>query len=168
MGLRNRGRPAGTTYVMREKLFSLGDEYWIETAGGQRAIKVDGRALRRRDTLVLEDASGRELCRIQERRQRVRDAMTIDLAGGARVTVKKRLIGVRDRFAVVMDGGKDLEVRGNVVDHEYELKRDGLTVAEVSKRWVRAPQTYAVQIGPGQNEALILAATVCLERMAQD
>jgi uncharacterized protein YxjI len=168
MGLRNRGRPAGTTYVMREELFSLGDEYWIETAGGQPAIRVDGAALRLRDTLVLEGASGRELCRIQERRRRVRDAMTIDLDGGARATVKKRLIGIRDRFHVAMNGGEDLDVRGNVVDHEYEFKRGGHTVAEVSKRWVRAPQTYAVQISPGENEALILAATICLEHMAED
>jgi uncharacterized protein YxjI len=153
---------------MREQLFSIDDEHWIETAAGQRAIKVDGRALRLRDTLVLEDASGRELCRIQERRKRVRDAMTIDLEGGARATVKKRLIGVRDRFRVAMDGGEDLEVRGNVVDHEYEFRRNGRAVAEVSKRWVRAHDTYAVQISRGENEALILAATICLERMAQD
>jgi uncharacterized protein YxjI len=34
----------GTRYQMREKLFSVGDDFWIETEGGERAFKVDGKA----------------------------------------------------------------------------------------------------------------------------
>ena len=37
---------------MREKLFSIGDDYWIENEAGERAFKVDGKALRIRDTLA--------------------------------------------------------------------------------------------------------------------
>lgn len=155
-------------YVLREKLFSVGDDYWIETTAGERAIKVDRKALRARDTLVLEDGSGREVGKIQERRRRVRDAMAIDLEGGSRATVKRRIVGVRDRFRITVDGGEELEVRGNVGGHEYEFKRHGDTVAEVSKRWVRLRDTYAVQISPGENEALVLAASVCIDRMTQE
>ena len=42
-------------YKMREKLLSIGDDFWIETMKGRRAYKVDGKALRLRNTLVLED-----------------------------------------------------------------------------------------------------------------
>ena len=38
---------------MREKLLSIGDDFWIETEGGERAFKVDGKALRARSTFIL-------------------------------------------------------------------------------------------------------------------
>src|SRR5206468_6404157 len=56
--LRDRGRSAGTQYRMREKMFAIGDDFWVETEGGERALKVNGKALRIRDTLVLESPSG--------------------------------------------------------------------------------------------------------------
>jgi uncharacterized protein YxjI len=59
--LRNRDDVGGTTYRMREKMFSIGEDYWIETDGGERAFKVNGKAVRLRDTLVLESPSGEEL-----------------------------------------------------------------------------------------------------------
>ena len=59
MGFLRRGDDAdGTRYRMREKLFAIGDDFWIETESGERAFKVNGKALRIRDTFVLEDASG--------------------------------------------------------------------------------------------------------------
>jgi uncharacterized protein YxjI len=161
-------RAAGTTYRMREKMFSIGDDYWIETESGERVIKVDGKALRFRDTLVLEDIDGRELVKIQEKKLRVRDTMDIERDGHDVATVKKALIGIRDRFYVTVEGGGELKVKGNFVDHEYKFERDGETVAEVSKRWLRMRDTYGVAISPGEDDALILGATVCIERMSHD
>ena len=54
-------------YRMRQKLVSIGDDYWIEDGDGRRAYKVDGKALRVRETLNFDDASGGTLLRIQER-----------------------------------------------------------------------------------------------------
>ena len=56
----------GTVYQMREKLASIGDDFWIET-NGQRAFKVDGKAVRVRDTLAIRNAQGVEVARLQER-----------------------------------------------------------------------------------------------------
>ena len=41
---------------IREKLLAIGDDFWIETGDGQRAFKVNGKALWVRDTLVLGDS----------------------------------------------------------------------------------------------------------------
>ena len=57
--LRGRRDDGGTKYRMREKVFAIGDDFWIEDDAGERAFKVDGKALRVRDTFVLEDAQGR-------------------------------------------------------------------------------------------------------------
>ena len=166
--LRGRRDDGGTKYRMRERVFAIGDDFWIEDDAGERAFKVDGKALRIRKTLVLEDRSGAELLRIQEKKLRVRDTMEIERDGSDVATVKKALIGIRERFSVTVEGGGDLEVKGNFVDHEYEFKRDGELVAEVSKRWFRARDTYGITVAPGEDDALIIAAAVCIERMSHD
>ena len=166
--LRDRREGGGTTYRMQEKLFSIGDDFWIETESGERAYKVDGKALRVRDTLVLEDPSGTELFTVQEKKLRVRDTMEIERDGRTVATVKKALVSpLRDRFSIEVTDSDDMEAKGNIVDHEYKVERDGHQVAEVSKRWFRVRDTYGIEIAPDQDNALILAVTVCIDQMAR-
>jgi uncharacterized protein YxjI len=173
MGLRDRRqerrdeRHGVTTFRMRQKLVSIGDDYWIEDDHGERAFKVNGKALRVRDTMIFEDPSGRELFKIQEKKLRIRDTMEIEDGGGHKVaTVKKALITpLRERFEVKVEDGEDLEVKGNIVDHEYKIERDGEKVAEISKKWFRIADTYGVEVEQGQEPGLILAVTAVVDTM---
>ena len=159
-----------THYQMRQKLVSIGDDFWIEDDHGNRAYKVDGKAVRVRDTLVFEDAHGNELAKIQQKVARVRDTMDIEGPDGSTIaTVKKAVVSpVRDRFTVNVGSGPDLEVKGNILDHEYTIEGDGGKAAEVSKKWFRVADTYGVEVGPGQDPALILAVTTVLDMMAHE
>jgi uncharacterized protein YxjI len=153
---------------MRQKMFAIGDDFWIENERGERVFKVDGKALRIRSTLVLEDRSGREVARIQERMLRVKDSMEIEDANGQRVgMVKKALITpIRDRWVVKIRNGPDLDVQGNILDHQYSIGEGRDKVAEVSKKWFRLRDSYGVEIEPGQDEAVILMIVVAIDEMA--
>jgi uncharacterized protein YxjI len=132
-------------YQMREKMFAIGDDYWIETDGGQPAFKVDGKALRIRKTLVLETPAGAEVLRVQKKLLSIRNTMEIERDGRTVATVKKALITpLRDRFSIEVEDGEDMEARGNIVEHEYKLERGGDKVAQVSKRWLRMRDIYGI------------------------
>ena len=162
---RNAGGP--TRYQMREKMVSIGDDFWIENNHGQKVYKVDGKALRVRDTLKFEDTHGRELCKIQEKKVRIKDTMNIEGPDGKTLaSIKKAIITpVRDRWTVKIGDGPDMEVQGNIVDHEYKIEEGRTRVAEVSKKWFRVRDTYGVEIVPGQNDVVILAITVGIDMM---
>jgi uncharacterized protein YxjI len=166
--LRNRGTEAavGSRYRMRQRLLSIGDDYWIEHDDGSRAFRVDGKALRIRQTFVLEDAAGNEVAKLQERKLSARDKMEIERDGHSIATVRKALVGIRDRFAINVDRGADMDAKGNLVDHEYEISRDGDTVATVSKRWFSVRDSYGVEIAPGEDDALVLAIAVCIDALS--
>jgi uncharacterized protein YxjI len=157
---------AGNRYRMVEKLASFGDDFFIQNDQGQRVFKVDGKALRLRDTLVFRDQRGNEVCKIQQRIARVRDTMEIEGPDGRNLAVVKKamITPLRDRFVVNIGGGPDLEIQGNILSHEYRIGH----VAEVSKKWFRVRDSYGVEIAPGQNDVLILAATVCVDQMTND
>jgi uncharacterized protein YxjI len=153
---------------MRQKMVSIGDDFWIENDRGEKVYKVDGKALRVRQTLIVEDAHGNELYKIQEKMLRVKDSMEIEDARGQRAAmVKKALITpIRERWTVNVKGGPDLEVQGNILDHEYTIGEGRDKVAEVSKKWFRLRDTYGVEIDAGQDDALLLAVTVVIDEMA--
>ncbi|WP_244928082.1 LURP-one-related family protein [Nocardioides sp. W7] len=180
MGLRDRGQRrrderenfgrhgAATRFQLRQKLVSVGDDFWIEDDAGARQFRVNGKALRLRDTLDLEDPSGAVLCRIQTRVLHLRDSMAIEDPAGERLAlVHKALISpLRERWKVDRPAGPDWSVQGSIADHEYEIEEDDTKIAEVSKKWFRARDTYGVQVAPGVDAVLVLAVTVAVDAMA--
>jgi uncharacterized protein YxjI len=168
--LRGRRDEANMTrYRMQEKLFAIGDDFWIENEAGQRAFKVNGKALRVRDTLVLETPNGEELFSVQSKMLHIRDTMNIERSGRKAASIKKALVSpLRDRFSIDVEDGEDMEAKGNIVDHEYKIERDGDQVAEVSRRWFRVRDTYGVEIAPGEDDALVLAVVICIDQMTHD
>jgi uncharacterized protein YxjI len=155
-------------YQMRQKLVSFGDDFYIENEAGQKVFKVDGKVLRVRDKLIFKDMQGNKLCQIQERMLRIKDSMAIEDGQGNKIAeVKKALITpLRDRWTVKIGNGPDMDVQGNLLDHEYEITEGRRKVAQVSKKWFRVRDTYGVEIAPDQEDVVILAVTVALDNMA--
>ncbi len=157
-----------TRFQMRQKLVAIGDDSWIENEAGARVFKVNGKAMRLRNTLDLEDLDGNQLCRIQTRVMHIRDSMAIEDPHGERLAlVHKALISpLRERWKVDLAEDHEWTVQGNIVDHEYRIEDDGRRIAEVSKKWFRVRDTYGVEIAPGEDDALVLAVTVAIDTMA--
>jgi uncharacterized protein YxjI len=158
----------GPKYRLRRKLLAFGDDYWIETDGGERAFRVDGKALRIRRTLVLETPDGAEVLTLREKKLSIRDKIAIERGDHTVATVEKALFRLfRERFSIAVEGGGDLTANGNILDHEYRIERDGHVVAEVSKRWFSIRDAYGIELAPAQDDALILAIAVCIDQMTQ-
>jgi uncharacterized protein YxjI len=153
---------------MRQKLVALGNDFYIENEQGEKVFKVDGKVLRVRDTLVFRDMQGNKLCQVQEQLLRVKDTMKVEGPDGKTLaTVKKAIITpVRDRWTVKIKGGPNLDVQGNILDHEYRIEEGRTKVAAVSKKWFRIRDTYGVEVAEGQDDVLVLAVTVAIDIMS--
>lgn len=151
---------------MTQKLLSFGDDYDVMTAAGVPAFRVDGKVLRVRDILHVQDLQTGDTYRISEKIARVTDTMTIQQNGHVAATVKKAIVSpVRDRFWVIRPGAENLRVQGNVLAHEYRFERAGETVAEVSKQWFRVRDSYGIEVAPGMDAGLVVTCTVALDMM---
>jgi hypothetical protein len=61
--------------------------------------------------------------------------MEVEQDGHTVAKIKKALITpLRARYAIELDDGAELSAKGNIVDHEYAIKRGGEKLAHVSKR----------------------------------
>ncbi|MEV8288149.1 LURP-one-related family protein [Streptomyces niveus] len=156
-------------YLVRDKIFAIGDDYWIEDEQGRQAFLVDGKALRLRDTLELKDPQGRVLVTLRQKLLSLRDAMTIERDGEPLATIrKKRLSLLRNHYRVALADGSELDVSGRILDHEFAIEYEGELLAHVSRRWFRVRETYAVDvIRDDADTSLLIAVTVCVIRMAE-
>lgn len=149
---------------MRQKLLSWGDDFTIKTEDGRDAFFVDGKAFSLGNQLSFQDMSGNELAFIRQKLLAWGPTYEIYRQGEVQAVVKKALFTFFNcKFTVDVPGPDDLEASGNLTDHEYHFGRGDTTVATVSKRWFSWTDTYGVDIAAGQDDVLILAATVVID-----
>ena len=152
-------------YVMKQKMFGIGDDYWIEDDGGAKIFKVDGKAMRIRDTFLLEDRDGVEVAKIQERKLSIRDKMAIE-RNDKKIATVRTAMGFGDDYKIEVEGGPELEAHGHMSSHDYRIERDGDRVATIDKKWIAMEDKYGVEIEPDNDDALILAAVVAIEHLS--
>jgi uncharacterized protein YxjI len=155
-------------YVIHERFFRLGEDSDITDDQGRPVYHVDGKVLTLHSTLIVRDMAGNEVAKVERELIALRPTYHISRPGAAEATVRKNLFSpFVDRFTIDLPGPHDLNVTGSLLEHEYTIARDGRTVAVVSKRWISLTETYGVDIAEGEDDVLILAATLALD-LAQD
>jgi uncharacterized protein YxjI len=155
-------------YVIKERFFDVGDDFDVTDDQGRKVLHVDGKVLSLRDRLGIEDPSGREVASVHRKLVALRPTYRIEIGGEEAADVRKKLFTpFREKFTIDVPGPHDLEMSGDLFDHEFTIERDGHEVAAVSKRWLSIRDSYAVNIAEGENHLLILCAVLALELALQ-
>jgi len=150
-------------YVIRERLFRLGEDSDITNEAGQPVLRVDGKVLSLHHRLILRDPAGRETGRVHRKLAALRPAYEITVGGKDVAEVRKHLFTpFGERFTIDVHGG-GMQIGGDLLSHEFTIARDGQTVATISKRWLTMTASYAVEVAPGEDDLLILASVLALD-----
>jgi uncharacterized protein YxjI len=151
-------------YLIRERFFRLGEDSEITDESGRPVLHVDGKVLSLRNRLVIRDPAGREVAEVHRHLVALRPTYEVTIGGEKAAEVRSRFFTpFREKFTIDVPGPDDLELKGNLFDHEFTVRRGGDTVATVSKRWFTIRDTYAVDIAEGENHLLILASVLALD-----
>ena len=156
-------------YVLRQKMFSFGDDFTIQDETGRDVFLVDGKAFSLGDKLSFQDMQGHELVYIKQKL--LSWGKTYELYSGgelAAVVKKKKFTLFRYKFSIDVPGPDDLEAQGDFFDREYTFTRGNREVARVSKAFFSWTDTYGVDVLPGENDVLILASAVVIDLIAHD
>jgi uncharacterized protein YxjI len=155
-------------YKMLQRLLSIGGDFTIEDDEGRPAFKVDGKVMKIRRTFVIEDMAGKEVATVRQKLLAVRKTMHVLRGDEEIATVRKALLTpFRQKYMVEVAGGEELEVQGEVLEHEYDVRRGDHVVARISKRWFTIRDTYGIEIADGEDDALLLAVAVAIDEISQ-
>lgn len=151
-------------YLIRERFFRLGHDLTITDEQGQAVLEVDGKVLTLRDRLVLRNPAGQQVAEVQRQLLALRPTYSITIGGEQAAKVRKHFFTpFRDRYTIDIPGPDDLELSGNLLDHEFTIRRGSTVVARASKRWFSLRETYAVEIADEADTLLILASVLALD-----
>jgi uncharacterized protein YxjI len=155
---------------MKQKLFSLGNDFTIRDASGKDVFFIDGKVLSLRDRVEFKDMNGNELAVVQKKLLSWGPTYEIYHGGQLRAVVKESLFTLFGHRFTVDDehGPNDLEAKGNFTNHQYTFTRNGQPIAQVSESWFAIADTYGVDIADGEDDVLILACTVVIERCEEE
>jgi uncharacterized protein YxjI len=152
-------------YVLKQKLLSWGDDFYIRDADGRDVYFVDGKGFSLGNQLSFQDLAGTELAFIKQKLLAWGPTYEITRGGELMAVVKKELFALfHHRFSVDVPGPDDLEAEGNFTDHEYEFRRGGRLVATVSKQWFAWSDTYGIEIDDNEDQVLLLASAVVVDQ----
>ncbi|MFJ3123378.1 LURP-one-related/scramblase family protein [Streptomyces sp. NPDC086993] len=156
-------------FLVRERLFAIGDDYWIEDTDGRKVFLVDGKAMRVRDTFELKDAQGRILVEIRQKLLSLRDTMLIERDGEQLATIRrKRLSLLRNHYRVTLVDGTELDVSGKILDREFAVDYDGELLAQISRRWLTVRDSYGIDVvREDADTALLIAVSLCVIVLAE-
>lgn len=155
-------------YIIREKMFHLGEDSAITDESGQPVFQVEGKLFSLHNTLLVRDPAGNEVAKVQRELIALTPSYSITIHGQEIAEVRKKIFSpFIDRYTIDIPGPDDLTIEGSLLEHEYTIRRSDTVIATVSKAWISLTATYGLDIAPGENDLLILTSVLALD-LAED
>jgi uncharacterized protein YxjI len=155
-------------YIIREKMFHLGEDSAITDESDQPVFQVEGKVFSLHNTLLVRDPAGNEVAKVQRELIALTPTYSITIHGQEIAEVRKKIFSpFIDRYTIDIPGPDDLTIEGSLLEHEYTIRRGDTVIATVSKAWISLTATYGLDIAPGENDLLILTSVLALD-LAED
>ena len=125
-------------YKIKEKFWSLGDEFTIYDEFDNEVYKVYGKAFSWGDKLSFQDLEGNELAFIEQKLLSLKPCYQIIIDGEEFAQVIKQWTGFKKKFTLDVPGPNDYQIDGSFQEHEFIFTRGDQEVASFSKEmWSR-------------------------------
>lgn len=151
-------------YLMKQRFFTLSDQFFIENERQEPVYQVVGRLMSVVDQLSFQDLEGNELAFIRQKLIALTPTYQIFRDDKLMAYVHRKMFSLRPKFTVDVPGPNDFMVTGDFLNHEYVYTRFDKEVGRVSKSWFSVPESYGVEVVDDEDAILILASTVAIEQ----
>ncbi len=154
-------------YVIRQKIFSLGDSFTIKDEAGNGIFVVRQQLLSFGKKLRIYDLLDNELCYIEQRLLKFMPEYDIYISGSHVANVKKKFAFFRNDFLITSPEG-NYNVQGDIWAWEFELFRDNMLIAHISKEFFSFSDTYGVDIDDNIDQIRTLALAIVIDMVCHE
>uniref|UniRef100_A0AC35G038 LURP-one-related family protein n=1 Tax=Panagrolaimus sp. PS1159 TaxID=55785 RepID=A0AC35G038_9BILA len=162
--------PPSRRYQIREKIFSIGDNFKIKDEAGEPVFAVRSKIFSIGDKLVLEDMAGNALIKIRQELFHLMSRFTILSAQDNQelATVTKKLTLLRPKFTIDSIYGNYKLDGLDILAHSFLILKDGQVVATVGKKFFSWTDSYGVEIVGSEDHAFIMSLVMVLDQVIYD
>ncbi|MCC5789483.1 MAG: LURP-one-related family protein [Opitutales bacterium] len=153
-------------FKVREKLFSLRNEFVITDGQDNPMFKVIGKFFSWTNKMSFQNLEGEELALLQKvpftffatRYQ-------ILTKGTLYAEIQKHFTILKSRFTITEGDRSTLTLKGSLFSHEFQFFREGKPIASISKKRFSWRDSYGVDIPDGEDVLLILCSCIVIDQI---
>ena len=71
-------------------------------------------------------------------------------------------------YEIQIECSPTFDADGKINKNEYEIRNNGSVAAKISKAWFSLHDAYGIEVAPGQDDLLMLAATICIDEISTE
>ncbi len=154
-------------FVVKQKVFTLGDNFTIKDDKGIEHFIVRGQIFSLGNKLRIYDMSGQELIYIEQKLFRFMPEYNIYYLGRPMATVKKDFTFLKPRFNIHSEKDNYI-ITGNFLELDFSILKNSKKIASVSKSWISWGDTYTIDMLENENHAFILALVIIIDQVLYD
>jgi len=154
-------------YALKQKWFSMSNDFPIVDEKGLEAFRVDGSAVQGNTRISFRDRKDTELAFISQKMHSTGPAFEIYHGDDLQAVVRKDNFSRNHcKFSADVSAPDDLHAEGNLNAREYTFTREGRPVGRVSKS-LFGTGSYGVEVGRGEDELVLLASAFVIDLCCQ-
>jgi uncharacterized protein YxjI len=158
----------GHVFLISERRVSTAGYSAVLDERGIERYRIRKKVSSPRDKVVIEDLSGGEVASVHRHLIVLPLTYEIRISGEKVAKIRQKPFArVDDSFTVDVLGNDDLEIKGDLTNHEYVFELSGDQVAEVSKRRVNIPETFAIRVVDSVDPLLVIGSVIGLEMLLE-
>jgi len=154
-------------YIIRQKIFSLGDKFAIKDENEQDVLIVKDQLLSFGKKLRIYDLYENEKCYIEQLLFNFMPQYNIYINGELIANIKKKFAFFKNDFDILSDKG-NYYVEGEFLAHEFRIFNDRKLIGEVSKKYFSFSDTYGVEVDDGEDQILVLAIAIVIDMVCHN
>ena len=147
--------------ALKQKVFSMKEAFTVMDEGGAPIYEVAGKLISVGHKLTIRDMDGEEAAYIHQKVLSLVPKYFIEV-DGQEMELKGHITLFKPHYTLETDSGK-WEIRGNFMEHEYEMKRGRETVATVAKKWLSWGDTYLLDVADDRDALTALVVMIAID-----
>jgi uncharacterized protein YxjI len=158
--------PTGA-YLVRRNMVSI-EGYLVFDSTDAEVYRFKGHLAFPAQRWSMLDAGGSEVATLVRPPLHIHPTFTVSRPGRSDVVIRKASFSpVLESWRIEGAEDGDVDLRGDVLNHEFTFEQDGRAVGTTTRRWISLTDAYAVQVA-GMDPVLAIAAAVGIDSVERE
>ena len=149
-----------STLYMKQKLFSIGEKFTITDEEGRAKYYVEGSLLKVPKCFTIYNENKQSIGKVSKKLVSLLPKFDVEVDGQASITIEKQISLLKAKYEIK---GNGLTIKGNLLDMDFSVLKNGRKVGSISKKWISLGDSYEINIVDEGLEEVMVAIVVAID-----
>ncbi len=154
-------------YYIKQKVFSLKDKFTVKDYSQKDVYQVQGKVISLTNKLELLNMDGSQALNAKKKLFRFLPLYNIYSPHDEELAEIKKLLAFKPKFEVLV-GNDKYHVAGTLFAHTFQIFKDDVEVASITKKVLSFGDTYEIDILDENNKELFLFIVIIIDQIVHE